>query len=63
MIEVGTKQITDYGKSMYGGWYANWFDHETGKLGGEHEKTLRDLCAKLKVSRTALQRDVVRIDN
>jgi len=63
MIESGTKLITDYGKSMYGGWYANWFDRETGKRGGDNERTLRDLCAKLHVSRTALQRDVVRIDN
>ena len=63
MIEIGTKQIRDWGKSMYGGYYANWFDHETREHGGEHAKTQKELCAKLHVSMTALHRDVVRIDN
>ena len=56
--------VTDYGKSMYGGWYANyhWEDAESIHFDGFHDKTLRGLCAQIGVSRTALQRDVRRWD-
>lgn len=63
MTVVGIKKITVWGKSMYGGWYANWYDQSTDEWGGEHERTLNELCAKLHLSRTALNRDVQRFDN
>lgn len=68
MIRLNNYDIMDYGKSMYGGWYANIFRYTnkaeyTGEYEGIGANTLRELCAKLKVSRTVLSRDVRRIDN
>ena len=57
--------ITSYGKSMYGGWYANYrYENSEGvHYDGFHANTLRELCAQMGLSRTALTRDVVRYDN
>jgi len=63
MIDNDSKQITEYGKSMYGGWYANFFDKMKCEHTGTRAKTLTELCSKIGVSRTALTRDVVRVDN
>lgn len=63
MIKVNNKTITEYGKSMYGGWYANYFDESKGEYNGISENTLHELCAKLQVSATALRNDVTRYDN
>ena len=57
--------VDSYGKSMYGGWYANFHYPYNGEMhyDGIRRDKLLDLCAELHVSRTALQRDVTRIDN
>lgn len=54
------RKVTDYGKSMYGGWYANYI--EDGKHDGEHADTLKELCAKLGITRKELT-TVTRYDN
>jgi hypothetical protein len=56
-------EVTDFGKSMYGGWYLNFYDPTYDKYDGIRRDTLRELCAWLGVSRTALTRDVRRLDN
>lgn len=61
MIKLKNYDIMDYGKSMYFGWYATI--KKNGAYDGIHADTLRELCAKLGVSRTALARDIRRIDN
>lgn len=38
------RQAVTYGKSMYGGWYANYHDGE--QWDGIHTETLRELKAK-----------------
>jgi hypothetical protein len=53
----------EWGKSMYGGWYANYFDNNTGRHDGEHADKLVELCNKIGLSANALRRDVRRIDN
>lgn len=57
--------ITSYGKSMYGGWYANYRyeDADGVHYNGFGAPTLKELCAHAMISRTALTRDVVRNDN
>jgi hypothetical protein len=55
--------IMSYGKSMYGGWYLDYFNNTKGCHEGIGAITLRELCAKACISRTALQRDVQRLDN
>lgn len=54
-------KITEYGKSMYGGWYANYIK-EDGNYDGEHARTLTELCKKLNVT-TADIRKARRLDN
>lgn len=44
--------ITDYGKSMYGGWYANYT--ENGEYKGVHADTIKGLCVALGVTRKEL---------
>lgn len=39
----------EYGKSMYGGWYANWFDAVRGEWVGAHANTKKELTAELNV--------------
>jgi len=39
-------RVLDYGKSMYGGWYANYLIN--GKFDGVHGDTLREVKEKLK---------------
>lgn len=58
-------EVYSYGKSMYGGWYANFRSEYNGQLhyDGINRDKLSDICSELHVSRTALQRDVERIDN
>ena len=46
------RKVTDYGKSMYGGWYANYM--ENGEYKGVHADTLKELCAKLGITRKEL---------
>lgn len=60
-----TVMLTDYGKSMYGGWYCNYAEEteNTVKHNGYHANTLRDLCKQAGVSMTELKRDVTRFDN
>ena len=66
-LNNGTIDITvdSYGKSMYGGWYANFHYPYNGEIhyDGIRRDKLSDLCTELHVSRTALQRDVTRFDN
>lgn len=60
-----TITITCFGKSMYGGWYAN-YRYEDAKgvhYDGFGAKTLKELCAVAELSRTAMERDVPRFDN
>ena len=56
-------EVTEYGKSMYGGWYINFYVPATNDFNGIRRDTLREICAWLGVSRTALTRDVRRWDN
>ena len=56
-------EISGYGKSMYGGWYANYRVINSNEISGIGAKTLKEICSELHVSRTALTRDVVRYDN
>jgi hypothetical protein len=46
-------KILDYGKSMYGGWYINFFD---GKYKGIHGKTLSEVCDKLKINKSDVKK-------
>lgn len=65
-INKETVQITSYGKSMFGGWYANlrYIDRPVAdSFEGVRERTLTELCNKLHISKTALKRDVARFDN
>ena len=58
--------ITSFGKSMYGGWYANFTyvsEPYTGTYDGIRRRTLTELCNQLHISKTALKRDVPRLDN
>jgi hypothetical protein len=55
--------ILHYGESMYGGWYLDYFNNTKGCYEAIGGKTLRELCAKACISRTALQKDVQRLDN
>lgn len=62
-----TLEVYQYGKSMYGGWYANFryiapVEYE-GKVDGIRRNTLSELCAQLHISKTAIRRDVYRLDN
>ena len=61
MVKLDDKMIIDYGKSMYGGWYATI--HQDGQYKGVGGQTLHELANKLGISVTALRRDVVRRDN
>lgn len=56
-------EVNSFGKSMYGGWYCNFYDPVYNKHDGIRRDTLREICAWLGVSRTALTRDVRRLDN
>ena len=47
------KKITGYGKSMYGGWYANYY--ENGEHKGVHADTLKALCVALGITRKDLR--------
>ena len=40
------QDVMEWGKSMYGGWYANYFDNNTGRHDGEHADKLVELCNK-----------------
>lgn len=66
-LNNGVTDITvySYGKSMYGGWYADFYYTYDGErhIDGIRREKLSDLCSELHVSRTALQRDVTRFDN
>lgn len=63
MLQKDMIQIMDYGKSMYGGWYANFFDEKKGEHGGCHAETLKELCNELDISKKELIRNVRRFDN
>ena len=70
MVQVqlnnATVEITNYGKSMYGGWYANFRyvgGEYDGRFDGIRRDTLEELCNQLHISKTALRRDVCRRDN
>lgn len=54
-------KITEYGKSMYGGWYANYI-REDGNYDGEHAKTLAELSEKLNITTTEIKK-ARRFDN
>lgn len=63
MFLVSDKIILDYGKSMYGGWYANYINTVSGKHTGDHKDTLKELCKALGTDRITLLRNVTRRDN
>ena len=46
------KNVTEYGKSMYGGWYANYTTN--GEYNGVHANTLKELCNTLGITRKEL---------
>ncbi len=53
-------KVLDYGKSMYGGYYINYFkDGEYKGIGG---KTLKECCEKLGIKKADLK-GVTRYDN
>lgn len=54
------RELKWYGKSMYDGWYIVYF--ENGAYDGFHANTLKDLCAKLGVTKRDLAK-VTRYDN
>lgn len=54
-------KITEYGQSMYGGWYANYITAD-GNYSGEHGRTLHELCEKLNTT-VAEIRKARRYDN
>ena len=58
-------EVYQYGKSMYGGWYANFRYIYNNELvyDGIRRKTLYELSSALHSSNTALKRDVTRFDN
>lgn len=39
--------VVEYGKSMYGGWFANWFDYTRGERVGVHAETKKELAREL----------------
>lgn len=57
--------ISSFGRSMYGGWYANYhyIDGEKIHHDGFHADTLKELCTKAELSKTEMQHDVTRWDN
>lgn len=65
-INKVTIEIRSWGRSMYGGYYAD-FKYVGGAYDGRYDgirrDTIRELCAQLHISRTALNRDVMRVDN
>ncbi len=54
------KQATEWGKSMYGGYYINYFDN--GRYTGEHFEKLKDLKSWC-IDNNITFKDVPRIDN
>ena len=41
-------RLFDWGNSMYGGYYANYFDNDRGVIVGIHSDTLRELREQLR---------------
>lgn len=56
------EEVLDWGKSMYGGWYAN-IRTPQGEYTGVRENKLTNLAVKVGLSVTVLRRDVHRLDN
>lgn len=54
------KQATEWGRSMYGGYYINYFDN--GRYTGEHFEKLKDLKSWC-IDNNITFKDVPRIDN
>ena len=54
-------KVVDYGKSMYGGWYANYIN-ENNDYKGVHAPTLMELCSKLGIATTEIKK-ARRFDN
>jgi hypothetical protein len=52
-------EILNYGLSMYGGYYINYFN---GKYNGVHGRTLKEACEKLGITKAELK-GVTRKDN
>lgn len=59
--------LTSWGKSMYGGWYCNYYIEDsngnTVKYDGFGGKTIADICQQAGTSRSELQHNVTRWDN
>jgi hypothetical protein len=60
-------EVSRYGKSMYGGWYANYRvidkDGNGSHFDGVGASTLAGICDQLGTSKTELKKQVVRFDN
>ena len=54
--------ITSWGKSMFGGYYAEYIT-EDGKRDGVHADTIGELCWKLNTTKSDLVGKVSRFDN
>ena len=57
-----TIEITSWGKSMYGGWYVNYFDNTDGDYHGERFSTLTEIILTMDLSKKDLP-DCKRFDN
>ncbi len=55
-------KITDYGLSMYGGWYINYYD-ENGNWKGVHGRTLTEAAGKIEMTRYEVMKQGCRYDN
>ena len=57
-----TIEITSWGKSMYGGWYVNYFDNTDGDYYGERFSTLPEIILPMDLSKKDLP-DYKKFDN
>lgn len=57
-----TIEITSWGKSMYGGWYVNYFDNADGDYHGERFSTLTEIILTMDLFKKDLP-DYKRFDN
>ena len=56
-------EVSSYGKSMYGGWYADYREINSGVISGVRFNTLKEVCEYLNCSKTELISQVMRFDN
>ncbi len=59
----GKLELRSFGKSMYGGWYLDYYDFNLEKMDGIKRNTLRELCEWAGVDKSTMIKRVKRWDN